>query len=203
MRNFPQIDTATLPRISQIDCLPQNRLDPDEFEQTRRAQKVDEHKKETMSQTAALKQQIYSRKRTNYTSGVLPPISQISMGGRQLPTDVSQGEGLKLPPISQVSCLGGFVDDKKVLVKPSKSRIRDSDSEFIKLSKAGGHRDLLSFKEVQRQREDETDASVYPRPARYVPGFTSEADPRWRPSHWSDFTRQRPARHGDNRLIWR
>lgn len=203
MRNFPQIDTATLPRISQIDCLPQNRLDPDEFEQTRRAQKVDEHKKETMSQTAALKQQIYSRKRTNYTSGVLPPISQISMGGRQLPTDVSQGEGLKLPPISQVSCLGGFVDDKKVLVKPSKSRIRDSDSEFIKLSKAGGHRDLLSFKEVQRPREDETDASVYLRPARYVPGFTSEADPRWRPSHWSDFTRQRPARHGDNRLIWR
>lgn len=204
MRNFPQIDTTTLPRISQIDCLPQNRVDPEKFEQTRRAQKIDEHKKEVMSQADALKSQSYGRRRTNYASGVLPPISQVSIGGRQVPQDTTPREGLKLPPISQVSCLGGFVDEKNLLMKPAKSRIRDDDSDFIKLSKAGGQRDLLYYKGTPpKPRADETDASVYPRSTRYIPGFTTEADPRWRPSHWSDFTRQRPARHGDNRLIWR
>ncbi|KAJ7363296.1 hypothetical protein OS493_011580 [Desmophyllum pertusum] len=80
MPNFPGIDITTLPRISQIDCLPQNRVDPDEFEQKRRANKIDEQKNQLMAQTAALKEQSYGRKRTDYTSGILPPISQISMG---------------------------------------------------------------------------------------------------------------------------
>ena len=202
MRNFPDVDTTTLPRISQIDCLPQNRVDPDEFEQKRRADKIEEHKKQVMSQAAALKEQSYGRKRTQYPSGVLPPISQISMGGRQLPADGSFQGGLKLPPISQVSCLGGFVDDKHVVVKQSKSRVRETDSDFIKLSKAGGQKNLLHYTEANSTpRADATDASVSPR-TRYLPGFTSEADPRWRPSHWSDFSRRGQAR-SDHRLIWR
>lgn len=200
MRNFPSIETASLPRISQIDCLPQNRVDPDEFEQKRRADKIEEHKKQTMSQAAALKQQPYSRKRTKYPSGVLPPISQISMGGRQLPAENSAQEGLKLPPISQVSCLGGYVDEKKIVVKQSKSRVRDTDSDFIRLSKQGGQKNLLHYIEANSApREDATDASVYPRSTRY---FTSEADPRWRPSQWSDFTRRGKPR-SDHGLIWR
>ena len=206
MRNFPATDTAALPRISQIDCLPQNRVDPEEFEQARRKQKIDDHKKEIMSQAAALKVQRYGRKRADHTSGALPPISQISMGGRQMTAagNSAPEEGLKLPPISQVSCLGGYVDERNLLIKPSKSRVRDSDSDFIKLSKAGGQRDLLCYKEAPASsREDETDANAHPRSTRYVPGFTTEADPRWRPSHWSDFTRQRAIRHGDTRLIWR
>ena len=203
MRNFPGIDTTSLPRISQIDCLPQNRVDPDEFEQKRRADKIDEHKKQTMSQAAALKQQSYGRKRTNYPSGVLPPISQISMGGRQLPVDRGAQEGLKLPPISQVSCLGGFVEDKHIVLKQSKSRIRDTDSDFVRLSKQGGQKNLLHYIEANSTpREDATDSSAYPRSTRYLPGFTSEADPRWRPSQWSDFTRRGKAR-GDHGLIWR
>lgn len=202
MRTFPGVDTATLPRISQIDCLPQNRVDPDEFEQKRRADKIEEHKNQVMSQAAALKDQGYGRNRTKYPSGVLPPISQISMGGRQLPADRSPEEGLKLPPISQVSCLGGFVDDKHVVLKQSKSRIRETDSDFIRLSKAGGQKNLLHYIEANSTpREDATNASAYPR-TRYHPGFTSEADPRWRPSHWSDFSRQGQAR-SDRRLIWR
>lgn len=206
MRTFPKMDTATLPRISQIDCLPQNRLDPEQFEQWRRQKKTDEQKKEIMSQRAALKTQIHSRRRNDYTSGVLPPISQISLGGRQVPTESTVPEEVsKLPPISQVSCLGGYVDDKNLLINPTKTRIRDSDSEFIKLSKSGGQKNLLCYSVDDRARshEDETNAKVYPRSTRYIPGFTSEADPRWRPSHWSDFTRKRPVRHGDNRLIWR
>ena len=205
MRNFPQIDTTTLPRISQIDCLPQN-VDPVKFEQERRAQKIEEHKKEAMSQASALKGPHYGRhRRTNYGPGNLPPISQVSMGGRQLPSDTVPEERLKLPPISQVSCLGGFVDEKNLLMKPIKSRIRESDSNYVKHAKAGGQRDLLCFKGTpERAREAaETDANVLPRSTRYYPGFTSEADPRWRPSHWSDFTRQRQERHGDQRMIWR
>ena len=202
MRNFPGVDTTTLPRISQIDCLPQNRVNPDEFEQKRRADKIEEHKNQVMSQAAALKEQSYGRKRTQYPSGVLPPISQISMGGRQLPADGSSQGGLKLPPISQVSCLGGFVDDKHVVVKQSKSRVRETDSDFIKLSKAGGQKNLLHYVEANSTpRPDATDASVSPR-TRYLPGFTSEADPRWRPSHWSHFSRRGQAR-SDRRLIWR
>lgn len=201
MRNFPGVDTTSLPPISQIDCLPQNRVDPDEFEQKRRADKINEHKKQSMSQAAALKQQNYGRNRTNYPSGVLPPISQISMGGRQLPAE-GEHEGLKLPPISQVSCLGGFVDEKKIKVKQSKSQVRDTDSDFIRLSKQGGQKNLLHYIEANsRLREDATDASAYPR-TRYLPGFTSEADPRWRPSHWSDFSPRKQAR-SDHRLIWR
>ena len=206
MRNFPEIDTSSPPRISQIDCLPQNRLDPEKFEQTRRQQKIDEHKKEIMSQTAALKAQSYGRRRADYSSGVLPPISQISMGGRQLPAENKvPTEGLKLPPISQVSCLGGYVDDKNLLIKPTKPRIRAGDSDFIKLSKSSGQKDLLCYSEAHvKSGANETDAgNAYPRSTRYVLGFTSEADPRWKPSHWSDFTRQRPARHGDTRLVWR
>lgn len=202
MRNFPSVDSTTLPRISQIDCLPQSRVNPDEFEQKRRADKIEEHKNQVMSQAAALKEQSYGHKRTQYPSGVLPPISQISMGGRQLPADVSTEGGLKLPPISQVSCLGGFVDDKHVVVKQSKSRIRETDSDFIRLSKAGGQKNLLHYMEANSTpRADATDASVTPR-TRYLPGFTSEADPRWRPSHWSDFSRRGQARN-DHRLIWR
>ena len=206
MRNFPPIDAATLPRISQIDCLPQNRVDPAEFEQARRKQKIDEHKKEIMSQAAALKVQSYGRRRPDNSNGVLPPISQISMGGRQMTAIENNApeEGLKLPPISQVSCLGGYVDERNLLIKPSKSRVRDSDSDFIRLSKAGGQKDLLCYKATHaRSRENVTDAKAYPRSTRYVAGLTTEADPRWRPSHWSDFTRQRPIRHGDNRSIWR
>lgn len=203
MPNFPGIDITTLPRISQIDCLPQNRVDPDEFEQKRRANKIDEQKNQLMAQTAALKEQSYGRKRTNYTSGILPPISQISMGGRQLPEDRSPGEGLKLPAISQVSCLGGMVGEKQLVMKPSKSRVQETDSEFIKLSKSGGQRHLLHYMEANSTpREDATDASAFPRSTRYNPGFTSEADPRWRPSHWSDFSRRKQAR-SDQRLIWR
>lgn len=204
MRNFPNIDTTTLPRISQIDCLPQNRVNPDEFEQKRRAHKIDEHKNHIMAQTAAFKEQSYGRrKRTNYPSGVLPPISQISMGGRQLPAEVSPRDGLKLPPISQVACLGGLVDDKQLVVKQSKARIRETDSEFIKLSKAGGQKNLLYYADANSTpRGDATDANAFPRSTRYLPGFTSEADPRWRPSHWSDFSRQRATR-SDNKLIWR
>ena len=202
MRTFPGVDTKTLPRISQIDCLPQNSVDPDEFEQKRRADKIEEHKNQVMSQAAALKEQSYGRKRTQYPSGVLPPISQISMGGRQFPADGSSQGGLKLPPISQVSCLGGFVDDKHVLVKQSKSRVRETDSDFIKLSKAGGQKNLLHYIEANSTpRADATNASVSTR-TRYLPGFTSEADPRWRPSHWSDFSRRGQAR-SDRRLIWR
>ena len=202
MRNFPQIDTTTLPRISQIDCLPQN-VDPVKFEQTQRAQKIEEHKKETMSRAAALKGPHYSRRRINYDPDNLPPISQVSLGGRQHPSDEVPGERLKLPPISQVSCLGGFVDEKNLLTKPIKSRIRPGDSDYVKRAKAGGQRDLLCFKGTpEKAREDETDANAFPRSTRYYPGFTSEADPRWRPSHWSDF-RKRQERHGDQRLIWR
>lgn len=206
MRTFPEIDTSKLPRISQIDCLPQSRRDPEEFEQTRRQHKIDEHQKEIMSQTAALKAQSFGRRRTDHSSGTLPPISQISMGGRQLPAENRiPGEGLRLPPISQVSCLGGYVDEKNLLIKPTKPRIRAGDSDFIKLSKSGGQKDLLCYSEARvKSRDNQTDAgNTYPRSSRYVPGLTSEADPRWRPSHWSDFTRQRPARHGDNRLVWR
>ena len=202
MRSFPGVDTTTLPHISQIDCLPQNRVDPDDFEQKRRADKIEEHKNQIMSQTAALKEQSYGRKRTQYPSGVLPPISQISMGGRQLPADGSSQEGLKLPPISQVSCLGGLVDDKHVVMKQSKSRVREGDSDFIRLSKAGGQKNLLHYIEAESTpREKANDASLSSR-TRYNPGFTSEADPRWRPSHWSDFSRRGQAR-SDRRLIWR
>lgn len=205
MRTFSKIDTVKLPRISQIDCLPQNRLDPEEFEQARREKKIDEEKKQLMSQTSALKTQIYSRKGTGLTSGLLPPISQISLGGRQLPEETSvHGEGSKLPPISQVSCLGGYVDEKNLFIKPIKSRIRDSDSDFIKLSKSGGQKDLLCYSVGhERLRDGEANAKEHPRSTRYIPGVTSEADRRWRPSHWSDFTRQKPVRHGDNRLVWR
>lgn len=206
MRNFPNTDTTTLPRISQIDCLPQNRLNPDEFEQKRRADKVGEHETHIMAQTAALKEQSFGRrgKRTNYTSGILPPISQISMGGRQLPAEAcAKEEGLKLPPISQVACLGGYLDEKQLVMKQSKSRIRDSDSEFVRLSKAGGQKNLLCYTEADSSpREDATNANTFPRSTRYHPGFTSEADPRWRPSHWSDFSRQKQAR-SDHKLIWR
>lgn len=206
MRNFPTTDTRTLPRISQIDCLPQNRLNSDELEQKRRADKIEEDKNHIMAQTVAMKEQGFGRrgKRTNYTSGILPPISQISMGGRQLPAEASLGEeGLKLPPISQVACLGGYLDEKQLLMKQSKSRIRDSDSEFVRLSKAGGQKNLLCYTEADSTSPgDVTNANTFPRSTRYNPGFTSEADPRWRPSHWSDFSRQKYAR-SDHKLIWR
>lgn len=201
MGTFSKIDTVKLPRISQIDCLPQNRLDPEEFEQARREKKIGEEKKQLMSQTSALK----GRKGTGLTSRLLPPISQISLGGRQLPEETSvHGEGSKLPPISQVSCLGGYVDEKNLFIKPIKSRIRDSDSDFIKLSKSGGQKDLLCYSvDRERSRDGEANAKELPRSTRYIPGVTSEADRRWRPSHWSDFTRQKPVRHGDNRMVWR
>lgn len=201
MGTFSKIDTVQLPRISQIDCLPQNRLDPEEFEQARREKKIGKEKKQLTSQTSVLK----GRRGTGLTSGLLPPISQISLGGRQLPEETSvHGEGSKLPPISQVSCLGGYVDEKNLFIKPIKSRIRDSDSEFIKLSKSGGQKDLLCYSvDHERLRDGEANAKELPRSTRYIAGVTSEADRRWRPSHWSDFTRQKPVRHGDNRMVWR
>ena len=54
MRNFPQIDTTTLPRISQIDCLPQNRVDPATFEVGEGKARTKEWRKTRFSSAAHL-----------------------------------------------------------------------------------------------------------------------------------------------------
>ena len=154
------------------------------------------------AQATAIGKESYGRKRSKYPHGVLPPISQISMGGRQICEDTStfREGGLKLPPISQVSCLGGYVDESRLIAKTGKKESKNSESEFVKLCRAGGQKNLLHYVEAKSITRG---AESFPHSkGRLGVGFRSEADPRWKPSHWSEFSRRGQIRGGRN-MIWR
>ena len=65
------------------------------------------------------------------------------------------------PPPSNIPYLNGVADDPKEINKPQQVWFKETDSDFIKLSKLGGREDLL----VHRTREKPSGPKPYPLPA--------------------------------------
>ena len=128
--------------------------------------------------------------------GILP-----NLGGINSPSDKhspqlnsnrkhkTSSECLSLPVISQVACLTGIEEQAKER-KSWRNNIKRDDSEFVKLSKAGGQRDLLSHKDpvpfLHRAREHKIETNR-PNMASIILPETLEGDDRWVPSKWGAF----------------
>lgn len=206
-----------LPPLSQVDCLGLHRVDVDAITRERDEKMARLRVRHKRISTGPVKEREFGfgrrkKKNRDVLDGKAPPISQIGMGSQfevplwQHREPQRNINATRLLPLSQVSCLTYSPEKEHPLVQKEKRNFRarfeihESDSEYVKLAKAGGQPGLLHYIEATPPLKRTLDNDYNPSFNGTLPELKSKSvqDPTWKPSQWAALSPIRKRDHHDD-----
>lgn len=190
--------SVKLPALSQIDCLTarQEIVSRDQGHEDKIKQLKEKYRSESSQKPVVVIE--YPRSKDPEKSSSFPSISQVPLGGRER-GHVKPRESVKFPSISQVTCLGGKTSPKE-RYSTRKFKATDTDSEFVRLSKGGGHKNLLHYVEAKSSGvRCEVPHAPSALRSTIKMNLSSDMEPGWKPSTWKAFSdKKQRVRPGQN-----
>lgn len=215
--DMPNEVGVKLPPISQVDCLGLHRVDVDAITKEREDKMSSLRNRHKRISTGPMNEREFGfarrkKKNTDGIDGKAPPISQIGMGSEfEVPWWKTREpkrniNATRLLPMSQVSCLMYSPEKDHPQVRKERRDLRakygvhESDSEYVKLAKAGGQRGLLHYIEAKPPLKRTLDNKYYPGSNGSLPELKSKSvqDPTWKPSQWAALSPIRKKDHHDD-----